>query len=408
MNFDIAIVGGGIAGLSAAREISQNCMANIVIIEEDNEIGLPASSSAFTFTDTVDEYALNRAVDKYYTSVGLYSFLGSKAIFELGGPKLAVLDPSRACKEMLLRSNKRHIEIFNGTRAVGLERKEGKVVVDLSGVNEGSIRCDLLIDTSGASFFSSRFVPFRIPEFYSQPFGYELDNCDIPASYLDEISFFVGRSIGTGGGWFYPITKSICRFGVAEITETPIPPIAKLKAYYDFAARNMEPFSEMITEATPRTKEAGTIPAEPMKDLVLDNIMRVGDSSGHATPHMLEGLRPAIESATLCGKIATKAYEKGDFSERMLEEYEKIWHRHNKLSYLYLLSMAEIFFSYDDHRIEKSIKLQRRRRVDPESYLRGLKGAIKFPLNLVTLEPSIENLKILVRFVYHNLRWILE
>ena len=53
MDFDIVVIGGGIAGLSAAREISQNCSANIAVIEEHSETGLPAVSSAFTFSETI-------------------------------------------------------------------------------------------------------------------------------------------------------------------------------------------------------------------------------------------------------------------------------------------------------------------------------------------------------------------
>ncbi len=408
MSFDIAIVGGSFAGLSAAREISQKCDANIVIIEENPEIGKPARSSAFTFADTINQYKLDKAVARYYSRVGYYSFFGSKAFFELGGHKLAALDCTGACREMLNKSKKTNIDILSGAKAIGITRKNGKMSIDIAGRTEKPVRCDLLIDASGASFFSARFVPFRIPRFYSQPYGFELENCDIPEDFLDQLSLFVGTSIGSGGGWFYPIAKTVCRFGVAEITRTPNFPIGRLVKYYDFAKQNMRPFSWMIKDAKPRAMEAGTIPAEPMKHLVFDNVMRVGDSAGHATPHFLEGVRPALEFGRLCGSIAAEAYQKRDFTKRFLQKYERLWHKRHKLSYLYLLSSGEVFFSYDDSGIERTVITAARAKLSSGSYLKGLKGEQAFPYALVASKPSFDYLRKFVRFAFHNLRWFLE
>jgi len=408
LSFNIAIVGGSIAGLSAAREISQKCDANIVIIEEHQEIGKPESSSAFTFTDIVEKYGLRNAVERYYTRLGWYSLLGTKAAFKFASPRLAVLDYQKTCSEILSKTRKSSLEIYCGTKVVDLERKGDKISIRLSGINHKSIECKLLIDAAGTSFLSSKFFSHRIPEFYSNPFGYELDNCDIPESFLDEISFFVGRSVGTGGGWFYPITRNVCRFGVAEITRVPVFPRSKLIRNYAFAKRHMQPFAQVIKNSIPRTIEAGTIPAEPMKKLVSDNIMRVGDSAGHATPHMLEGIRPSIEFATLCGKVAAQAYEKHDFSKHFLRKYETAWHSQNKLLHLYLLSLAEVAFTQNDQEIEESVRAQVKREGDPEAFLLGIRGWFKFPWSFLASKPNTKYLKTLVRFGYHNLRWLLE
>jgi len=408
LSFDIAIVGGSVGGLSAAREISKRCDANIIIIEEHKEIGKPLNSSGFTFVDTVEKYELGKAAEKYYTKVGWYSFLGSSATFWFNGPRLAVLDYSKTCKEILSKIKKANLEIYSGTKAMSLERKGEKITIELTGANEGTLECNLLIDAAGSSFFSSKFFSFRIPRFYSNPYGYEFDHCDVPENFLDTISFFVGRSIGTGGGWFYPLTRNTCRFGIAEITQTPVFPRDRVERYYEFARRNMHPFAEILKNATQRVREAGSIPAEPMKKLVSDNIMRVGDAAGHATPHMLEGIRPSIESATLCGKVASEAYEKKDFSKRFLRKYEKAWHGQNKLLYLYLLSMAEVAFAQDDCEIEESVRSQVKREAYPESFLSGLRGLFKFPNSFTTSKPDIKYLKILRRFAYHYVKWLFE
>jgi flavin-dependent dehydrogenase len=165
----------------------------------------------------------------------------------------------------------------------------------------------------------------------------------------------------------------------------------------------------MTQGSVPLIKQAGSIPAEPVKDLVVDHVMRVGDAAGHATPHMMEGVRPCIESGMLCGMIAAEAYKKGDFSKNLLRKYEKLWQNRHKMQYLYLLSEAEINFSQDDAKIEKSISSQagKSHRMNPNNYLRGLGGNSRFPFFLLG-RPSLQRLRILSRFVRHNVRWSLE
>lgn len=411
LSFDIAIVGGGTAGLSAAREISKKCDANIVIVEEHYEIGQPPASSAFTFVDVVRKHRLENAVERYYSKVGMYSFLGSKAIYRFSVPRLAVLNYAKICQELLLQSKKDKIEVFCGTKATRIKRMHGKIEVELEGLRESSLKCNLLIDASGSSFFVSRFFPFKIPSFFSHAYGYELENCNIPNTSLDELSFFVGSSIGSGGGWFYPISKNRCTFGVAEIAHASTFPETALTSHYEFAKHNMQPFSEMIRTAYPIQKKAGSIPAEPMKDLVSNNIMRVGDTAGHATPHMLEGIRPSIEFGSLCGRIAAEAYDKNDFRNSFLKKYEKTWQFHNKMLHLYLLSMAEVYFSYDDQKHDEAIR-RSNPNINPEGFLRHLRGDFDFPFSIVALIKGtaldIDYLKILMRFIYHNTRWFVS
>jgi flavin-dependent dehydrogenase len=136
--------------------------------------------------------------------------------------------------------------------------------------------------------------------------------------------------------------------------------------------------------------------------------MRVGDSAGHATPHFLEGVRPALDFGRLCGSVAAEAYQKRDFTKRILQKYERLWHKRNKLSYLYLLSSGEVFFSYDDNGIEKTVISSARAKLSPESYLTGLKGEKAFPYALIAAKPGFDYLRKFVRFAANNLRWSLE
>jgi flavin-dependent dehydrogenase len=53
--------------------------------------------------------------------------------------------------------------------------------------------------------------------------------------------------------------------------------------------------------------------------------MVVGDAAGLTDPLTSEGIKYAMFSGEIAGKIAAEAISKGDFSERFLLEYEKQW-----------------------------------------------------------------------------------
>lgn len=410
MNYDIAIIGGSVAGLTAAREISNRCDANIIVIEEHNQIGKPANNSIFSFIETVNKYQLKNAVLRYYNKFGWYSFLGSKVIFEFDKPTFVVLDYKRLCQQLAKMSKQPNLEILTSARAIDLEKKKDNILIrtQIEGSNEKIIKSNLLIDASGSSFFSSKFISHKIPKLYSNPFGYELNNCYIPDELLDTISFFVGRSIGTGGGWFYPLSNRICNFGIAKISKKPIIKIDILKEKFEYAKQHLQPFAKYIKDANYHIKKSGVIPAEPMKNLVSDRLMRVGDAAGQATPHIYEGVRPCMESAIICGKVASEAYEKNDYGIKYLNNYEKIWQKKYKLLHLYLLSIAEVAYTLNDRELERSVKTLNKKEGDADAFLNGLKGWFKFPHSFLTLQLDPTYFKTLMRFIYHNLKWIIE
>lgn len=407
LDFDIAVVGGGIAGLSVAREVSQKCDAKIAVVEKRKRIGHPSHSHPFTFVETIRKFGLTEAVERYYSKAGIYSFLGGKVVYEFETPRLATLNYAKTCQELLLKCRTKNLQLFTETKAVGMRKKGTNVMLDLKGQLEGSVECHLVIDASGSSFFSTRFASFRRPRFYSHPYGYQLDDCRIPNNFLDQISFFVGRSIGSGGGWFYPITDKRASFGVAEISNSPFFPFLELEKKYKFAMKNMQPFCSMVCNAVPLERRWGTIPAEPMKKLVADNLMRVGDSAGHATPHILEGIRPTIEFGTLCGSFTVEAFKKEDYSKRFLKKYQISWQAQNKLLYLYLLSIAKAVFSRDDCQQERAISLLAEGNIDPKMYLNHLRGSFGFPYTLLDNIRKC-HFKTLAKFTYHNINWLVE
>jgi len=68
------------------------------------------------------------------------------------------------------------------------------------------------------------------------------------------------------------------------------------------------------------------IPGEgPIPKTVGDGVMVIGDNAGLGNPIFFSGIRTAISSGRIAGKVLAKAYESENFGETTLSEYEREW-----------------------------------------------------------------------------------
>ena len=330
MKYDVGIVGVGLAGLSTALHICQNVEATIVLIDR-KKIGDPTKTSPFTFCDVIDRYQLKDAVIQSYTRFTYRSPSGISATFEYRKPVFVTLDYKKAC-EILLRRIERegNAEIIQNAEVLRFERitKNG-LIIWLS--DERKIVVEILVDASGKSFLAAKTLGLRLPSYYSHAYGEVLGRCEIEDP--NEMHILAGRKYGNGGGWFYPMDETTARYGFATVTKSAEYPSTIVKANFRRAYRSFHPYSEFVKNAESRRSEFGTIPVGPLKRFVLDNVLIVGDSAGQATPWYCEGIRPALESGTMCGKAIVKAFEDKNRLKERLKEYETEWNAVHRYSY---------------------------------------------------------------------------
>ncbi len=65
---------------------------------------------------------------------------------------------------------------------------------------------------------------------------------------------------------------------------------------------------------------------QPVSKMAGEGYILVGDSAGHATPYIGEGIRPGIDMGLAAGRIIFEAIADNDLSEKRLKnEFEKVW-----------------------------------------------------------------------------------
>ena len=330
-SFDIAIIGGGLAGLSAAVAIGANSEARVILIDKD--IG-HNNLTPLTFSDVIQKFGLEDSVVNRYRGFSLRSSLGSQSIHYYSGFPLASLDYRWACYILLTRAQRSLGFTWQRGYATGLAKDREGWIISLNGSQR--IRAPLLIDASGRAHFAARCLHLARPRMYSHCYGQIFSRCQITDSELaEDICLFLGGSerFGNGGGWCYPLGAGRISFGFASVTDSPRYPLKLVRQRYQRALQEFAPYADILARGKPGLMERGSIPLGPVRRFVYDGLLLVGDVVGQATPWACMGVEPALVNGQTCGRVAAQAFKQGDFRAGVLREYETIWAQANQRSY---------------------------------------------------------------------------
>ena len=342
-NCDILIIGAGIAGLSAAKAALENSNLSIVLIEVK---GPGANNpSPLTFADVVESHEVQDCVKARYSSFAFHNYDGSMARFIFNKYPLVVLDYRKACVKILSQIEQRFGDrlIFINGKATEVLQNDQEIVVVLEDGNEYGAK--VLVDCSGKNkLVTSQFVNKNIV-YYSHVYG---------ASFLtkmaidNDTAFFLwpSKDFGTGGGWFYPLGDGRVSFGYASISTSAIVNVIQLKERFQQALQKFEPYADFLAHSEIDTIERGTIPVTYSKLMSHGRVLIAGDAAGMATSWTCMGVEPALNYGTLAGRLAAAAVLENNID--ILNQFQIIWEKENKIAYDTFAANAEMFWT-DDH-----------------------------------------------------------
>lgn len=324
-NFDILIIGAGLAGLNAACKLLKNPKIKVGLI------ALPRASknnpARLTFTDVLDEYGLDDCAFNNYSAFGLFSYFGTTCIHRYNKPVFASLNYKKACEKLedTLKKSDNFVRITDRVTDIRTEKDR----VNLYTQTGKHFSSNILIDASGQAHLSYKFLKKERPKLYSHSYGQYFENTKNANS--DE-ALFIAPSVdyGSGGGWFYPYGKDQASVGFAIVTDSPQFPSKTIRKQYKNALNEIDFLRTNLNGARPKNFEFGTIPIDPAKEFVFDRILVLGDAAGQATPWICMGVEPVLKNSDLAARIVLRAYEKNRFDKLSLIHYQNEWNRQNE------------------------------------------------------------------------------
>jgi digeranylgeranylglycerophospholipid reductase len=354
VEYDIVIVGGGPAGLSAAYTAAKS-NARVILFEKDASIAHNIRTSGVTWIEEMEKLGISR---DYYNPIKNYSFISPSNEVNIGGndATACVLDvrsvyqhlaflAAEAGSEIMVRSNVINVVMNSNNRISGLKIRTPK--------GDMMINCDLVIDASGFHSFIARKIGM-VNEWKRYGLGAEYE-CYCENVDSETLVFMVGREYSDAGyAWVFPLSKKRIRIGVGiGRPESNADPLEKLNSIIE---KKLKPLDK-IGKVQPIEFHSGIIPNEGIrKSTVSDGLILVGDSAGQANPLVLEGIRYAIEFGRLAGEVGAKSLAQNSNKESLLE-YEKIWKNKLESKINSALKVQSKWIRLDDKKWDKEIEI---------------------------------------------------
>lgn len=380
MNCEVLVVGGGPAGASAARFLSQKGISNILIeknfnFEKPCGGGIPSSGlkEVNIFEEVIENVPFNR-INKIkifppFSSpievnfVGGEIFIFNRLKFDIFLKRLAQKEGSRIIEAELV-----DLEITKDRIKSKIKNKDGEIF---------KVYSKYILAADGINSKVCALTGLNRPDYYWTV------SIRLPENFIEKkdiIEFWFGSPYASYFySWVFP-GKDYLSVG------TGAEDIKKLFFFIDnFVKKRFSLDIKYITEKKISKLRAYKIPRWKKRALFKENIIFCGDAAGHTMPVSFEGIYYAMKSA----QFAAEAIER-----KNLKLYEKFWNDRFLKQFKIMKKFQDLMFG-NDKKIDDWLNIHREPSIQQLAmsiWLRKEYGKKIFPLYLKAFHSFIMKL----------------
>ncbi len=338
---DIVVVGGGPVGAMTARIAAENG-ADVLLIEEDSNIGEPVQCTGLVSTRTLEESGVSQAVVIREIAGALISGPeGSKISIHGGATKACVIDRAMFDRQLVKQAADAGVQVMTGVQAIGLQADRLKIKKNHQATRR-ELKAKVVVGADGPHSRIRTWAGLPPPRKM-------LNGLQVVVPYSPDRGDFVevlsGKDIAPGFfGWCVPASNGIARIGLATNDSRQI------KSFLEriLHSKGLTPCKENLEYM------GGTITIGPPARTVNGNVLIVGDAAGQAKPTSGGGIYTGIICAKIAGEVAARAVTNGDIS--ILGEYEVQWRERLERELQFGMLAHYILGSLDDHYLARLIR----------------------------------------------------
>lgn len=349
-NCDILIIGGGPAGLIAAREAARTARArvagiSVVVIERDAAVGTPVRCGEGVGSDGLAEFVDPTGAPWVARRIARVIFRAPNGteVHVAKGDVGYILDRSRFEPVLAAQAEDAGAEVRTRSDAIGMRRDGDRWRVIVT-ADEGTIavRARIVIGADGVEGAVGRWAGID-----TRVRARDMESC---AQYVvedvsvdpDAIVLHFGDRVAPGGyAWVFPRSERSANVGLGVVgLRAGIRPAVM---WLDDYVRAQFPDGRLTSRTV-----GGVIVAPTVARTVTDGVMLCGDAAHMINPLSGGGIVNAMKAGRLAARTAVMALASGDTTAHALAGYHAEWMRLLGDDHVRFYQVKEALARFDD------------------------------------------------------------
>jgi digeranylgeranylglycerophospholipid reductase len=311
---DLAVVGGGPAGLLAARRCAEAGL-DVVLLEEHGAVGDPVHCTGIISLETAalakiaDDIVLGRLRHARLVSPG-----GAECLLRwtaTGNEEILVVDRTLFDRGLAEQAQRAGVVVRTDARVDDIQVRAGAVTLEAGGRRMSARACIL---ACGVSYRLHRQLGFALPAQVMHTAQVEVE-----AEQSDAVELFFGRAVAPEGFiWSVPILRG-------ERHALKVGALTRGDAGACLARFLRRPDVHRRLRVPPGRLVRRLLPLEPAPRTVADRVLLVGDAGGFTKPTTGGGIYYSLLTAALAAETLIHAFPSDRLDAESLGVYERRW-----------------------------------------------------------------------------------